>query len=202
MAFLEIDERDRLDMTKLHASISDLHKAVTWARHILKKKWYRGPWSRGQTYSHQSAYITSIVMAYGRVFSSGRNGRKFPERLIDYDDDDWALHQRLLEMRNAVYAHSSLDRFTVKPWKVDDFETTVIGEPLNKIEEPDLQRLIAMAERLQAAASKRYSAIVAPYLEASRATDPDASTVDRAMEAIGQLEVGEVLAIPIAKDPA
>lgn len=181
---------DRLEITKLHASISDLRKAVTWARHILTKKWCRGRCSSGQTYSRQSTYVPSIVMAYGRVFASGRNGRKFPERLIEYDNDDRALHQRLLEMRNAVYAHSSLDRFTAKPWKVDDFETTVIGEPINKIEEPDLQRLVAMAERLQAAASERYSAIIAPYPEASRATDPDASALDPAMEAIVQLDVG------------
>ncbi|KTT99045.1 hypothetical protein NS355_07855 [Sphingomonas yabuuchiae] len=202
MAFLEISERDRLDMTKLHASISDLSKAVTWAQHVMKKKWYRGPWSRGQTYSHQSAYITSIVMAYGRVFASGRNGRRFPEKLIQYDDSEWALHHRLLEMRNAVYAHSSLDRFTVKPWKVDDFETTVIGEPINKIEETDLKRLIVMAERLQSAASKRYAEIVGPYRQSSRASDSKASALDRAMEAIGQLEVGEAIAIPITTDPA
>ncbi len=75
MAFLEISERDRLEMTKLHASISDLSKAVTWVKHVMKKKWYRGPWSRGQTYSHQSAYITSIVMAYGRVFLPEANTR-------------------------------------------------------------------------------------------------------------------------------
>lgn len=88
-------------------------------------------------------------------------------------------------MRNAVYARSSLDRFTVKPWKVDDFKTTVIGEPINKIEETDLERLIVMAERLRSAASKRYAEIVGPYRQSSRASDSKASALDRAMEAIG-----------------
>ena len=202
MAFLEISGRDRLDLTMLHAAMSDLNQATIWAEHIMKKKWYRRPWSRGATYSHQSAYVTAIVMAYGRVFSKGRNGRRFPEKLIDYDADDRALHERLLDMRNAVYAHSALDQWTVKPWKVDRFETTVIGQPVNVIEEADLQRLIAMAARLRTAASKRYAAIVAPYKAAATASGEGKPAIDLAMHAIGQLEVGQVLAIPIAEDPA
>src|SRR4051812_29782677 len=103
MTFLNLSERDQLDITKLHASASDLYRARTWAEYLLKKKWYRKPWSGGATYGHQSAYITAIVVAYGRVFAPGRNGQKFPSKLIDYGAEDWALHERLLEMRNAVY---------------------------------------------------------------------------------------------------
>jgi hypothetical protein len=202
MAYLNLSERDRLDITKLHASVSDLHNAQTWAKHLLKKKWYRRPWSRGATDSHQSAYITAIVVAYGRVFSTGRNGRKFPAKLIDYDSDDWELHERMLRMRHEIYAHSALDKWTVKPWKVDDFETTVIGEPMNIIEEADLRRLVAMTQRLRSAAVHRTAEIMAPYKTIGIPSAPLRSSIDLAMEAIGQLEVGEALALPVPEASA
>ena len=194
MAFLPISDRDRLTITKLHASASDLGSVRVWAEHLIKKKWFRKPWSRGATYIHQSAYVTALVSAYGRVFAGGRGGFGFPRRLIDYDTNEWALHERLLDMRNKVYAHSDLDKWTVDPWQYHDFETVVLGQPIHLIEESELTKLIGMTERLQAAIGQRYAEILAPY-RAAHATPPTKSCVDQAMEAIEQLEVGEMLAI-------
>lgn len=64
MSFLPIEERDQRLLTKLQASSSDLGFAqVCWAEHLLAKKWFRMPWSRGKIYTHQSAYVTAIVVA-------------------------------------------------------------------------------------------------------------------------------------------
>lgn len=196
MTFLPISEPDRLSITKLHASASDMEVARTWAKHLVKKKWFRKPWSRGATYSHQSAYVTAIVVAYGRVFASGRGGVNFPKRLIDYDAAEWALHGRLLEMRHKVYAHSDLDKWSVRPWKHEDFETVLLGQPIHFIEESELAMLIGMTERLQTAIGCRYAEIIARY----RVANPSLSTksrIDQVMEAIQNLEVGENLAIRI-----
>lgn len=194
MAFLPISEHDRLTITKLHASASDLGTARTWAEHLLKKKWFRKSWSRGKTYGHQSAYVTALVVAYGRVFATGRGGFGFPKRLIDYNTDEWALHERLLETRNKVYAHSDLDKWTVKPWRVEGFETVVLGEPTHLIEEQDLTMLVAMTARLQAAIGRRTAEILASY-RAAEQKPARTSRVDQAINVIGQLEVGEMLAI-------
>lgn len=197
MSFLPLSERDRLTITKLHASASDLTAASAWAAHLLKKKWFRKPWSRGATYSHQSAYITSIVVAYGRVFANGRGGFGFPVRIVDYDATELDLHKRLLDMRHKVYAHSDLERWTVRPWQHEDFDTVILGQPIHLIEQEDLERFVTMTARLLTAIGQRYEDILAPY-KASAESCSMTSKIDLAMQAIGQLEVGESLAIRIA----
>ena len=196
MTFLPLSDRDRLVITKLHASGSDLAAASGWATHLLKKKWFRKPWSRGATYSHQSAYITAIVAAYGRVFASGRGGFGFPMRLIDYDGAEWALHKRLLEMRHKIYAHSDLEKWTVKPWQHDDFETVILGQPIHLIEQEDLERFVQMTDRLRTAIGGRYHDVLASYRRGEGAPSVT-SQIDLAMQAIGHLEVGESLAIRV-----
>lgn len=202
MSYLPIGERDQRLLTKLHASASDLSYARFWAEHLLAKKWFRMPWSRGKIYRHQSAYVTAIVVAYARVFAPGRGGYPFPQRLVKFDDDERQLHERLLGMRHKIYAHSDLDKWSVKPWKQGEFETTVINEPIHVIEAGDLKRLVGMIGGLHQTIGARYRAILVPYREGGAVDLGRQSTLDAITRALDELDVGEMIAIRVAPDDA
>lgn len=200
MSYLSIGERDQRLLTKLHASASDLSYARFWAEHLLAKKWFRMPWSRGKIYRHQSAYVTAIVVAYARVFAHGRGGHSFPQRLVKFDDRERQLHDRLLGMRHKIYAHSDLDKWSVKPWKQGEFATAVIYEPIHVIEADDLKLLVDMIDGLHETIRDRYRAVLAPYLD-ERAVDlSQQTTVDAITAAMEELEVGEMIAIRVVSD--
>lgn len=200
MSYLQLGERDQRLLTKLHASASDLSHARFWAEHLLAKKWFRMPWSRGKIYAHQSAYVTAIVVAYARVFATGRGGYAFPQRLVKFDDDERLLHERLLGMRHKIYAHSDLDKWSVKPWKRGEFETAVINEPIHVIDADNLKRLVEMIDGLHETIGVRYRAVLGPYLEGGAVDLSQQSAVDAVTVAMEELEVGERIAIRVAPD--
>lgn len=160
---LPLSERDKRLYTKLYASARDIGFARACAEHIRKKAWYGRPWSRGTIYFQQSAYVTSLVVSYARPFATGRNGYAFPARLIPYTPDEMALHTDLLDRRNKVHVHSDLDKWNVRPWRSEDFETVIIGEPWLIIGQPQIELFLTMTERLQTAISRRMTEIIAAY---------------------------------------
>ncbi|WEQ54782.1 hypothetical protein LV564_11460 [Komagataeibacter nataicola] len=166
---------DRQTVTKLVASASDIGFARDAAEHLLKKKWYnRMPWSRGKVYFHQSAYVTTLVVSYGRVFEVGKRGYNFPNKLLRYEADEKVLHTKLLSLRNKVHAHSDLDRWSVRPWHADGFSTEIVGQPFHVIEEADIRLFLAMTSKLLTRISVRHEEIVAPY---RAATPPPRTTL-------------------------
>jgi len=198
MTLLTLRDADRRLFTKLYASADDLKMAREWAEHIQKRKLFRNPWSRGKVYLRQAAYVTALVVAYGRVFAVGRGGFKLPKRLIPYETEEWDLHRRLLELRNKVHAHSDLDKWKVKPWSLEGFSTVIVGKPTHLIDEADITLFLSMTERLLLKIFERSDEILAPYLTARSSTPKD--PVEIAMEATRQLEVGEMLTIRIAPE--
>src|SRR3546814_19279515 len=97
--FLELSKRDKLLIKKLHASGTDIKLARAYAEEIIKKNWFRPPWSRGKGYIHQGAYVTALVVSYGRPFAPGRGGFTFPRNVIPYGEDEFSLHDRSEERR-------------------------------------------------------------------------------------------------------
>lgn len=157
---LTLSDRDRRLHTKLYASASDIAFARACAEHLQKKAWFRRPWARGKVYFHQSAYVTSLIVSYARPFSTGRGGMTFPQRLIPYTADEFALHAELLDRRNKVHAHSDLDQWNVRPWRSGDFATTIVSQPWMIIEAPQVETFLAMTARLQASITRRLVEIV------------------------------------------
>jgi hypothetical protein len=198
MTLLKLSEPDRKLYTKLYASADDLRLARQWAEHIQKKRYFLKPWARGKVYLRQSAYVTALVVAYGRVFASGRGGYKFPKRLMPYRDAEWNLHQRLLDLRHKVHAHSDLDKWNVRPWTVDGFSTAIVGQPTHLIEEADLALFVSMTEKLLEAIAKRKDEILAPYI-VGKPPHPS-KAVDLAMGAITALAPGDKLIIGFNPD--
>ena len=196
---VKLSDNDRRAFTKLYASADDIVVARRWAEHIQKKNWFRQPWSRGTIYLHQSAYVTALVVAYGRVFEVGRGGFDFPKRLIPYDAAERDLHKRLLELRNKVHAHSDLDKWNVRPWHAHGFSTAIVGKPKHLIEETDIALFLAMTEKLLVNIAARKEEILRAYI-VEHDRGPTSNPLDRASDAMGELEVGESLMIRFNED--
>ncbi len=198
MTLLKLSESDRKLYTKLYASADDLRLARQWAQHIQKKRYFHKPWARGKVYLRQSAYVTALVVAYGRVFAPGRGGYNFPKRLVPYDDAERKLHERLLDLRHKVHAHSDLDKWNVRPWSIDGFSTAIVGQPTHLIDEADLALFVSMTERLLERIAKRKDEILAPYVVGKPAHPSKA--VNLAMAATKVLEAGDKLIIGFNPD--
>ena len=65
------------------------------------------------------AFVTAFVISYGRCFTDSRSGpgvlNRLPERFArSLDVDEFAMHQRLLDLRNTQFAHSDNDAAKVE----------------------------------------------------------------------------------------
>jgi hypothetical protein len=162
---IALSENDKLLVTKLHASGADIRQARAYAFEIMKKNWFRMPWSRGKGYFHQGAYVTALVVSYGRPFATGRGGYRFPSKLIPYSQQELELHQRLLKQRSKIYAHSDLDHWNIRPFKEDEnyFETIIVGQPFHVLEREDVELFLRMTSKLVDSIHGRYSQILKQY---------------------------------------
>lgn len=160
---LPLTQRDSSLYAKLYASVSDIAFARLCAEHIQRKGWNKRPWSRGSGYFQQSAFVTSLVVSYGRPFASARKEPKFPERLLTYDAHQRTLHNHLIQQRNQVYAHSDLAHWTIRPWRSGDFETAIIGQPILVLEPDQIDEFLSMTEHLVQAIGDRMRTILASY---------------------------------------
>ena len=156
---LNLDARDAVLYAKLYASLSDIAFARQCAEHIRQKGWNRRPWSRGSGYFQQSAFVTSLVVSYGRPFASSRGQPNFPQRLLPYDAFQRALHDLLMQQRNQIYAHSDLEHWTVRPWRSEDIETTIVGQPILALEPDQITGFLTMTESLIDRIRERMSAL-------------------------------------------
>lgn len=94
----------------LNVAEEDLRQANFFAAHLLKKGWHYEPWERRWTvYMQQAAFTTAFATAYSRPFTKSRGWPKFPERLLrKFSPEQRDLHERVLTLRNMVYAHSDV----------------------------------------------------------------------------------------------
>jgi hypothetical protein len=187
MHALPLSDTDRKLFKKLYASAQDIRMARHCAEHIEKKQLYRPPYARGKIYLNQGTYVTALVVAYGRVFAGGRGGYGFPKRLMPYDADELALHERLLLLRNKIYAHSDLDIWQAEPWRVDGMRAAKISQPIYAIDEPDIARFLGMTEKLLARIKARESEILEPY-EAAIPHEPGSRSSDEFKTFLEHLE--------------
>jgi hypothetical protein len=122
---LSVDEanlslRDKALYAKLSVSRRDISTARSCAAFLKKKGWYTHPFlRRGSIAIQQISFTTTMIVAYARPFSPGRGNLHFPIRLLQYRPPEVTLHDRLLALRNEVYAHSDAKRHDVRPLKGD-----------------------------------------------------------------------------------
>src|SRR5438445_12970197 len=107
MGATEGDSDKKALYARLYFSAQDFWYAKSYALHLIKKGWHSAPYERrGTIYMQQSAFTTSLIVSYARPFTRSNGWPKFPERFVQYDAQETLLHQRLLDLRHQVYAHS------------------------------------------------------------------------------------------------
>lgn len=141
------------DHQKLYGRLLASHDDITFARYcagvLLKKGWHNQPWERrGTVYEQQSAYTTALVTSYGRPFTRSKGWPPLPSDFITYDDTEIALHAQIMNLRHTVYAHSDSASFSIRPWRMGTFKTTIVGRPVLRITASDTTLFLAMSNRL------------------------------------------------------
>lgn len=132
-------EHDDLKLySRLDVARRDLHDSMSFGSFILKKGWKAKPWSRGSTYLQQSAFITSMIVSYGRAFSNSDGWGPLPESMrASFDLDESCMHKKLIIDRNKLYAHSDSVHYPLTPW-ASSYHTDVIAFPMRELSPDDI----------------------------------------------------------------
>jgi hypothetical protein len=121
-----------------------------------EKKWHYQPWEkRGSIYFQQSVYTTALVISYGRPFTRGAGWPALPKRLQAYTEAERKLHERLLRLRNKIYAHSDSDSYSIIPYINRSFTTDIVKVPTLKLDADETNQFIEMTEKIMASIEER-----------------------------------------------
>lgn len=145
---------------RLHASNNDFYQALFCARYLLKKGWHSKPWERrGSIYEQQTAFVTTLIVAYARPFTKSKGRPDFPKRLMHYDPQQCALHKQLLEMRHQIFAHSDSKHFSFTPIDFGGVNTTIEEIPFAVLSADDTEQVRGMINQLVKATTGRLDAL-------------------------------------------
>ncbi len=134
---------------RLYITRQDLGMAAQFAAFILKKGWHNNPWERrGTIYLQQSAFTSSLIIFYSRPFTRSKGLPDFPKRLLKYNALEHTLHDKLIQLRHKVYAHSDDSSYKVQPFSINGFPTAILNAPFFKLLRPDVEMLQSMIEKI------------------------------------------------------
>lgn len=158
---VELDPRDKPLYDKLRISAMDIAHALGCAQFLIKKKWHSYEWERrGSTYLQQSALTTSLVVSYARPFTKTRGLRdNLPSKLIRRTAEERALHEKILKLRNEVYAHSDGALYSFQPWQSEGLSTVIERWPHRRLSKEDTLAFEMMAMRTIEALRERMTCI-------------------------------------------
>lgn len=93
----------------------------------------------------QSAFTTSLVVSYARPFKQSYGWPAFPDEFKQYDAEQTALHEYLIELRDQVFAHSDSEKYSISPCRIDsEFVTDIQGVPFLRLSRIQCDQVIAM----------------------------------------------------------
>ncbi|MCY1529247.1 hypothetical protein D9M68_643810 [compost metagenome] len=156
---------------RLYVAAVDLRLALQYVEHLLKNGWHSAPYEcRGSIYLQQSALVTALIVSYARPFTRSFG---WPRFVLDplYDDPSCIeLHERLINLRHQVYAHTDSSHFKVQPWRLDsEVLTDIYRAPFHRLSEEECELLTVMIDGVLARLSPvldRMQAEIADLLEA------------------------------------
>ena len=161
---LFFETEDKKMYGKLDSAMDDLLLARSYGEYILKKNWKAKPWIRGSIYLQQSAFVSAMVVAYGRVFTRSIGWPSLPNYFMDiYDADEYSLHHRIIEKRNKLYAHSDSEKFDVRPWK-SELHSDIKKVPIYYVEHSDILALQNMCKKMTCQISNKMIQIKSKYV--------------------------------------
>lgn len=133
---------------RLYVSAQDFASAKSYALHLLKKGWHSAPYQRrGTIYMQQSAFTTALIVSYARPFTKGKGWPMFPEKLVQFNAQEALMHQRILDLRHQVYAHSDSASYSIRPFKIgDNAYTDVVGAPFLLLKKEECDLIVGMID--------------------------------------------------------
>lgn len=161
---VQLSEADAKLYSKLYASESDIAFARYCADVLLKKGWHSKPWERrGTIYHQQAAFTTALITAYARLFTHSKGWPQLPSDLTaTYDHREKALHDQLIKLRHTVYAHSDSEGYSIRPCRISNYQTAIVGAPVLRITAEDATLFKAMSSKLLSSIRVRMYAIPSP----------------------------------------
>ncbi|MEN3165644.1 hypothetical protein WI697_26650 [Tistrella mobilis] len=161
---IDFSDEDMRLYRRLDVACGDLCDAMSFGAFILKKGWKAKPWSRGSTYLQQSAFVTSMIVSYGRAFSEGRGRGYLTEEMREsFDSDEVTLHQRLIKDRNKLYAHSDLIHYPLTV-SASSYHSDILTFPMREVPPAEILKLQDMCRKVIAACRDEQARIKAKYL--------------------------------------
>lgn len=130
---------------------SDFRLAKEFAQHLIKKKWHKPEWRvRPTTRIHQTAYTTAFVVTYCRPFTRGEGWKILDIEAVDLTPEERSLHEKLLDLRHKVHAHTDHEKHDQQPWKAAEGSQPlyIITEPAMNLSLDQLERAVALLNKL------------------------------------------------------
>jgi hypothetical protein len=127
-------------------SIFDLDFVQHHVEHLLTNGLYRGREKGNEDlYNQQAAFVSALIVAYGRIFTRSKGLPKFPVALTHYDDEEMKLHDKLMKDRHKLYAHSDSESFRI----LTSQNTIIRMLPPYHLRQVELEQVRAMADKLR-----------------------------------------------------
>ena len=159
-------QQNRLLWQRLTVAAADLSLADQYAKVLIAKDWTHSVLTkrrRYSTYLHQSAYTTAFVVAYSRPFTETRRWPTISLRLLALSVSEQALHRRLLDLRNTVYAHSDVGARNLRKFTMFGEPFAIQRVPSMHLELTELHAARAMLAKSQAAIQSRIASLAAGF---------------------------------------
>ena len=150
---------------RLHISLVDLDFVHHHANHLLTNELFRGH-EKGneELYNQQTAFVSALKVAYGRIFTKSKGLPNFPMRLTQYTDEEKKLHDRWLEDRHKLFAHSDSESFHVLVGR----NTVIKTIPMYHLNKDEVELVLVMAEKLRNSIVRRINELDAAGATTSR----------------------------------
>lgn len=141
---------------KLHISLIDLTFVQHHANHLLTNELFRGH-EKGneELYNQQTAFVSALIVAYGRIFTRSEELPKFPMALIQYTIEEQQLHDQWMKLRHKLFAHSDSESFHVLVGRSMLIKTI----PMYHLKRDEVELALTMVEKLRTSIVKRINEI-------------------------------------------
>lgn len=160
--------------------LGDFRQAHEFAGHILKRKWHRKKETPVKSLEHR-AFNTSLIVAYARPFHNNKNLENEPRSSLRkqvaqvLNETEIELHDRILRLRNTVYAHSDAIAHRVLN---NDYRTFIPIRVVENLSEPEVRLLKSMAKKWDDYLGVERSKLKRRLAEAVQASDGEMGSVE------------------------
>jgi hypothetical protein len=138
-------------LPRWYIDLGDFQQAQAFAQHILRRKWRHDKKEGPVTSLEHQAFNTSLIVAYARPFHKNKNfkGATAPSLRNDaakvLNGPEGELHNRILTLRDNVYAHSAAAAHRVPNWNYALPCTPIL--PVENLREADVRLLKSMIKK-------------------------------------------------------